>query len=99
MNFNKVTVLALKAQLEENGYANDEQFLGSFAFEHRRDEIFSDLREVDYSQKLGHAGAFFESIGALYWYYDPDMNSREDALKLSEKWARDASEKGSEIEF
>lgn len=92
MNFDKVTIIKLKAQLEKIGYANDEQFLGSYSFEHRRDEIFSDLREVGYGQQLGHAGAFFDSIGALYWYYDPDMNSRDDALNLSEKWAQEASE-------
>lgn len=92
MTFDEATILALKAQLEQEGYANDEQFLGSYAFEHRREEIFSDLREAGFSHELGHAGKFFDSIGALYWYYDPEMISRDDAIRLSEKWAQKGSE-------
>ncbi|MBW3245460.1 hypothetical protein KUV57_22730 [Epibacterium sp. DP7N7-1] len=94
MNFDRSTILALKAQLEEIGYANDEQFLGAFAFEHRRNEIFADLHEAGYDQSLEHAGAFFDNLGAVYWYYDPELTSTEMARKLSENWAQDASKKG-----
>ncbi|WP_299969336.1 hypothetical protein [uncultured Roseobacter sp.] len=97
MNFDRSTIFSLKAQLEEIGYANDEQFLGAFAFEHRREEVISDLGEAGYHQDLGHGGAYIEDLGAIYWYYDPELTSRDEAKKLSEEWARRAYDKPPEL--
>ena len=88
MNFDQPTILAMKTQLMEVGYANDEQFLGSSAFEHMRKAIFEDLREVGYTQSLYLEGRFFPEDGAVYWFYDPDMITREEAIIMTEKWVK-----------
>ena len=39
MTFDRKTIVRLKGQLEEIGYANDEHFLRSTVFEHHHDEV------------------------------------------------------------
>lgn len=91
MKFDQPTILALKKQLEESGYANDEQFLGSSAFEHHRQEVLDDLNSVGYSQPLHHQGGYFPASGAVYWFYDPNMLDRSEALEKTERWVADTA--------
>ena len=100
MNYDQTTILELKKQLEETGYANDEQFLGSTAFEHHEQEVFDDLNSVGYSQalRLELEGKYFPQAGAVYWYYDPNMISRSEALEKTECWVADPRKRGSETE-
>lgn len=95
MNFDRSSILALKEQLEETGYSNDEQghHLGSFVFEHRRNEILDDLQAVGYHKPLEHAGGFFPNVGGLYWFYDPEIITKSEAKVLSEEWDQAALEK------
>jgi hypothetical protein len=91
MKFDQPTILALKKQLEEIGYANDEQFLGSTAFKHHRQDVFDDLNIVGYSQPLHHEGGFFPQAGAVYWFYDQNMLDRSEALEKTERWVADTA--------
>lgn len=86
MHFDEKTIRQLKAQLEEIGYANDEQFLGSAAFEHHHDEIVADLAQLGYEKLLLTSGDFYQESGALYWKYDPEMVSPLEAQFKSDSW-------------
>lgn len=85
-NFNRTTIIALKTQLDQVGYANDEQFLGSTVFEHRRQDLFNDLNSVGYSGSLSHEGEYFPEAGAVYWIYDSNMISRNQAVQMTRDW-------------
>ena len=97
MNFNRDIVSGLKNQLEQEGYANDEQdfglehvSFGAYAFEHMQAEIMADLRLLGFNKRLESGGRYFKDHGALYWIYDPDMIDYESAEDKSESWVTDA---------
>lgn len=96
MNFDRKQILALRYELEEVGYVNDEQTKFGSAFEHQREDIFEDLAKTGYSKSLAHSGGFFDENGAVYWYYDPDLVSYLEAKKLTLKWVCETSNKGAD---
>lgn len=98
MNFDLQSIFALKSQLDETGYANDEQFLGAFAFEHRTEEIMEDLRQVGYSAELTLMGDFFPQSGAIYWLFDQRCMTIEEARRLTEEWSAQTSMNGASDE-
>lgn len=93
MNFDSSAIHALKAQLEEIGYANDEQFLGMTAFKHRMDDILQDLSDAGLTRSLKHEAKYYQEVGNVYWIYDPDLTTREEAFELTSKWLKETSEK------
>ncbi len=94
VNFDRLTIKTLAGQLEEIGYANDEQFLGAYTFEHRVDEVFQDLSEIGYTRRLLHEGKYCSESGALYWYYDPEMISSDEAFTHTSRRVNDTSNRG-----
>lgn len=98
MNFDSSEIYAMKAQLEEIGYANDEQFLGMTTFKHRVDDIIQDLSDAGLTRPLEHEAKFYPEVGNVYWIYDPDLSTREQAFELTSKWVKDTSEKVQENE-
>eukprot|EP01013_Petalomonas_cantuscygni_P030350 TRINITY_DN56320_c0_g1_i1.p1 TRINITY_DN56320_c0_g1~~TRINITY_DN56320_c0_g1_i1.p1 ORF type:complete len:101 (+),score=8.06 TRINITY_DN56320_c0_g1_i1:143-445(+) len=86
---------SLKLRLESNAYANDDQeceigggAFGGFAFEHRFEEICSDLRALGYERPLEMRGHFFEHSGAIYWIFDTEELSSAEAFDLTQEWER-----------
>ncbi len=88
MNFNGTTIRKVKDQLEEIGYFNDEQFLGSAAVKHHKDKIFIDLRSIGYEKTLSSNGGFYPETGALYWMYDEEMVSFVEATEMSNAFVK-----------
>ncbi len=89
MNFDLAAMRAIKSRLEEEGYVNDEQTsLGTQPFKHSIDKIRSDLAELGYDRELQSGGGYFENVGGLWWIYDPEMVSYEEASGISEQYAK-----------
>ncbi len=57
MTFDSVYIAALKSQLEEIGYANDEQVIGpqssGYTFKYHKDALFAALRSAGYDSVSG----------------------------------------------
>lgn len=93
MNFDSKVIQALKAQLEEIGYANDEQFLGMTIFKHHMDEVFQELSDAGLTRPLKHAARYYHDVGNVYWIYVPDLTTREESIELTEKWVKETSDR------
>lgn len=93
MNFPRNLVEALKKVLEQQGYANDEQrfnlgsgSFGSYAFEHRKQDIADDLLSIGYEKEFESGGKFYDGHGVVYWFYDPEIMAYQDAVKRTDSW-------------
>tara|TARA_R100001163_G_C4872305_1_gene73539 strand:- start:159 stop:452 length:294 start_codon:yes stop_codon:yes gene_type:complete len=75
--------------LEADGCINDENSQLGSAIKHFKAEIEAKLREVGYSgSKLVSGGHFYPAHGAVYWLYNPDVLSHEEARKNADRWVK-----------
>ncbi len=76
--------------LNEDGYFNDENSgLGSVVLEHQLDVVEAALRKRGYDgARLAHSGHHYASRGAVYWAYDPDRLTHNEARALTDEWVK-----------
>ena len=90
MNFASEEIRSLVARLRRDGWVCDEQVLGSYAFEHRENDIYADIREAGYDEPLESGGCVGEGGGrTIYYLYASERLSYEEAGAQAQEWLRE----------
>ncbi|KGM35322.1 hypothetical protein [Inquilinus limosus] len=78
--------------LAEDAYFNDESCgLGAYYVENHLQEIEEAVRSQGYDgPPLRLAGHHYPTHGAVYWIYDPERLTHEEARRLSDQWVSQA---------
>lgn len=76
--------------LRDDGYFNDESSgLGAAAFRHHFKDVEAALRLLGYDgPELAHNGHHYLDHGAVYWAYNPDRLSYEEARARTDQWVQ-----------
>ncbi|ATA91949.1 hypothetical protein CGC56_07095 [Capnocytophaga canimorsus] len=73
--------------LQLKGYFNDEMCLGSVVIEHHDRELINFLKEkMGYQGDLVSRGYFYPQHGAVYYIFDINKLSEEEAKRITDEW-------------